>query len=922
MFCSIFMLSLWWFHYHTSTKGVPRWLIQAVTKPLGDSGYRINVHHATFSFTEGLFIQGLDYSGVQSGIELKAPILYVDFYPLELFKGVSCPVSIVVREAEAKLPILPELEEEGRNDCLYITDLNAEIRGKRGEFEIKTVSANIDKISVQMQGTVNNLLHIILENITSEYWEQNKSGEEWRNRRYPYGFMQMFPIEVRKKFMLSYRSLEEMEMDEKIKCNVNFHIDVNDFKLCEIFSEVNLPEFRYKKFQVHGIREQISLKDGIFKLKEVTIDLGNGASLTAEGTYHEEGSIFSGNLSGDCNVSDLLVFIETEFSDGILKNIVFDNQMLSLDGTLEHFSMVNNKYKGRMYIDLPQIIINGVSLKNLRLNIVADEKKLNGEIERADIENGNIVGTFSLNDAGEFICELKGRANLQSFQAAFPDEVKKFIDKDVSFNRPEEPIEFSGKLRTDTRRKNQYTGQAYIKYPHISLNGIEIKDIETELEFSPERLLFSNISAKGKENATFTGSMQFDLQKQQITAKIIASGIPQNLARSFDTIWQTDSLSPLAKDISSQDSKGIAEADMDLFASYGQKPFYHISGNVVMRNLTYMGLPFQYGAARFITDSNDVLIIPDLILKAKEGSMQLESIYYLKEKNTGDEVLYFNLQSSLKGNTLLKIFADGYAPALVDFPFPLGVQAKGVINYTNQKNTSIRADVQNGSCTFFGAKITDIDTTLHLKNEEIFFNNAEMTFCEGNCKLDFKYNLNTGKGSFKQKLEGADLQLTVQEFNTKELLPPGTGNAQIDFQSRGTFEYKEDKPVLFYGKGQLQLNGANLWTIPVLDGVMKTINSMWGAVQKGAGISSVSCDILFKGEKAVIENFKTDGNIVSLTADGDIHLTTGDYKINMKAKYLKSVLPFDLFSWVLTPVSQITGKEYKGKFNVPENKKK
>ena len=302
--------------------------------------------------------------------------------------------------------------------------------------------------------------------------------------------------------------------------------------------------------------------------------------------------------------------------------------------------------------------------------------------------------------------------------------------------------------------------------------------------------------------------------------------------------------------------------------------------------------------------------------------MQLESIYFLKEKKTGEETLHFNLRSTLKGNSLLKIFADGYDPEFIDFPFPVEVQAKGMINYTDQKKTSIRADVQNGSCTFFGAKITDIDTTVYLKNEEIFFKDADMTFCKGACKADFKYNLNTSKGSFKQKLEGADLRMTVREFESDDRLPGGIGDARIDFSSQGTFEYKDNDTILVHGNGKLLLHGENLWTIPILDGVMKKVNSVWGVIQKGAGISNVSCDIAFKGKKAVIENFTTDGNIISLTADGDIDLNTGDYKIEFKAKYLKSVLPFDLFSWFLTPISQMTGKVSEGTLRRPVKKKK
>ena len=128
-----------------------------------------------------------------------------------------------------------------------------------------------------------------------------------------------------------------------------------------------------------------------------------------------------------------------------------------------------------------------------------------------------------------------------------------------------------------------------------------------------------------------------------------------------------------------------------------------------------------------------------------------ESIYYEKDSNN-EETLHFNLKSNIKGNDLLTIFCEDYDPVLVDFPFPINVTAKGVINYTNQKKTTIQSNVQNGSCTFAGAKLVNIDAVLYMKNEEISFKNAEMNFCKGVCKADFNYNFETFAENIRVKV--------------------------------------------------------------------------------------------------------------------------------------------------------------------------
>ena len=46
-----------------------------------------------------------------------------------------------------------------------------------------------------------------------------------------------------------------------------------------------------------------------------------------------------------------------------------------------------------------------------------------------------------------------------------------------------------------------------------------------------------------------SGNVEFDLNRKHIKAETVASGVPGRLAKTFDTISQTDSLTELAADI-------------------------------------------------------------------------------------------------------------------------------------------------------------------------------------------------------------------------------------------------------------------------------------------------------------------------------------------------------------------------------------
>ena len=918
-FCTLLILTLWIFNFHCAVKGVPQWLLKSITTPLKEMGYHLKAKQVFFSFTEGLNVKDLNYFSEYSGIKLAIPEFSVDLYPSEIFKGVCIPIQLQIENGTARLPMLPETGAEGKMDCLDIQKLNARIKGKTGLLKVEKASAEIGNIHVDMEGSINNFLHIIVENVFKDFWERNKAGKKWKNKKYPYGIMQVFPIEIREKFVQAYHRFQELKMKGNPECSARFYVDLNDFKSCNIEADVRLPEFRFQNMRFLEIKEHISLSNGVLELKEVNLDLGNHSSLTASGTYYDEGEIFSGNINGKCHISDLIHLVGKGLSDEIQKHVTFEDQLISFNGQLEHFSVSGNRYKGNIDLTLPRITVDGVVMQNVKLLVHADEKQLRGEIKQAELTGGSISGSFTINNTGSILCQLRGKALLSAFQETFPDEINTFYRKQISCNNEKEaPVSFDGTFRSDSRKLKRYSGTVSILYPHICLNNEKIQNIIADMEFSPDMINISRITATVGDDSRVSGSIKVNLLNNQIAAKMVASGIPGHLAKTFDLILGTDSLTSLAKDISSPDKKGIAETDLELFAKYGQKMFYQISGNVVMRNPTYCGIPFQYGAARFITDSSNRLVIPDLILKSKEGSMQLQSIYDTDYDKI--DILHFNLKSNIKGNDLLTIFCEGYDPVLVDFPYPINVSANGVIDYIDQKKTVIRASVQNGTCTFAGAKVSNIDAVLNVKDEELFFKDAAMAFSKGVCKADFKYHFGTGKGSFRQTLEGADLLEVVRQFEATKFVPSGTGNGKLDFQSRGTFESKNESDVAIYGTGKLDLNGDDLWNIPLMKDFLKYISNAWSMLGSGAGITRISCDILFKGEKAVIDKVKANGSFVSMNADGEFFWNTGEYNVNVYAELLKSALPFEIASQILKPVSWMLKKNFKGKYAVPSGK--
>ena len=201
----------------------------------------------------------------------------------------------------------------------------------------------------------------MIEEIFSEYWEEDKSGKKWKKREYPYGIMQIFPLEVRKKFILTCRNYERLMLPENPECDISFYLDLNDFKQCTVNATILMPEFQYEGITVRRIREEISLKDGIVSLNEAAIDIGDRSALTVTGIYDDNGSVFKGKIKGNCNISELLKLTGNSLPPELEKYIVFRNDTVLFEGNLDHFSVSGNQFDTTLKLTLPEIVVDGVT---------------------------------------------------------------------------------------------------------------------------------------------------------------------------------------------------------------------------------------------------------------------------------------------------------------------------------------------------------------------------------------------------------------------------------------------------------------------------------------------------------------------------------------------------------------------------------
>ena len=123
------------------------------------------------------------------------------------------------------------------------------------------------------------------------------------------------------------------------------------------------------------------------------------------------------------------------------------------------------------------------------------------------------------------------------------------------------------------------------------------------------------------------------------------------------------------------------------------------------------------------------------------------------------------------------------------------------------------------------------------------------------------------------------------------------------------------------GSGDLLVKGDDLWNIPLFESMRKMVSEAWPMIGKGIGITQVSCKLVYKDDRALIRNFKSNGSFVSMDTFGEYSWESGEYDLTVRAELLKDALPFEIASTILKPISWILSKNYKGKYIPPENQK-
>ena len=906
--------------YRWETHGIPEAAVRMIQREFSAYGLRFEAGSVRAGICGGIVLRDLKVEGGTRFPSLSAAELRIDVSPSKFFRGIYLPVTFEMEHGTVSFPLFPEYGEEAVCDNLVISGVNASVAGVPGMLRVRKAEGSLNGILFSMTGSIDNLLHYSglrgMESVRGWFATEKMAAERETVAVQYCDFLERIPLELRRKTLYALQRMNDKQFVLPPVCRLDFHIDVTDFEKCLASASLRIPAFAYGNLRIESIEEKMTLKNGILSLENVRVMLPDGSRVEAKGAYDGSGHVAHGSVKGRCRLEDLVLFLDDSLQDGVAEHVQLAGETITFDGVLDNFNLSGGMLSGSLNFFLPHIVIAGVELSNASATVRADGDVLSGTLHSAGLKGGGSLSGDFLVKNGRFSCNLKGRALPEGLRHFLSGEVADFLYSNLRFRDEKALIAFSGSLESAVKDIRGGSGRIRIRIPVVRVKGVPVTTMSAVLEFSPEEIRVSDMEAALADGARLTGDLFCLPSEHTLSASLVCSGSPHSIIAALGEEHR-NFVKSLTCNIGWPSAGNYVEAAAELHVDYGSSPFYYMTGSIVARDFSYQKIPFRYGAARFIIDAENNLILPDAVLETKDGRMSVSATYVPADRSVPFHApagqLNFSLVSTMAGNDMIRSLYPQWKSEFIDFPEPIKVESSGVIDYEIPARTRFKAVISNGACLWHKMSIRDIDAILRYSADSLSFRNASANFSGGRLLMDYLYNFKTEQGTIAARLSGADMQSVLENFSRKKTSPEyRNGRLSAEFQAEMSYNEKEE--LLLNGDGRLELAGDNLWTVPLLGSFLRIIGQAWSLDSFGS-ITKVSCDYKLIGDRLVFDRLKSDGGFVSLDAFGYYRWTDNHFDIKVRAELLKNALPFDVMSRLLTPVSWILDKRLKGDFN-------
>ena len=908
--------------------GVPAGVMKNLSECLRSRGLHFRAASCKAGFLKGIVFEDIEISGPNS---YEYPALHADKLrfstaPWRIFNGTLLPARIQVAGGRLELPLLPESGREGETDRITVTGLNADVGGDPGMIVIHRAKGKVRDFEFTVSGTVDNLLHLagarVSELLHDRLMEKGSSAAAVSGFRRPDGWYRQalggIPLSLRKSVIRLLDKFSERSFDGVPSIHAFLSLDARDFNRTNAEALVFFPDFQYGRLRIGAIREKLVLKNGMLFFQDLRLELGNGEYLLAQGHYDSGRNSVSGMFSGSCSPDKMLLFVSESVRETMAGKLDLSGaKRISFNGALHHFSLSSGACSGTAELRIPSMTFNGIKLKNVTAATEIGDDLISGRIVSSDPGGNEIESLFTIS-GNTFKAAVEGKTPPAALHRFLSRSAADFIYGNVKFRNPSDRLHFAGEVAAPDWKRSGFEGKIRLSLPPVICHGVALASAAADLNFTANTLSVTGIEARIEDSLSISGRMKCLLDEKFISASLVCRGSPGKTIRMLEPRMRAF-IESLTSGIQWPAKGNLVETTADLQIHYGPNPAYCITGSLVMTDFKYRGIHFNYGATRFLIDSDRLLILPGALLQTDDGQA-LVSVSYKSAPQRSNApgallrqggILSFSFDSTMAGNDIMRCLYPEWRSEFIDFPDRMKVAASGIIDYSNEMNTRFSAGISNGTCFWKGIRITDVDSAVKYERNKLFIRNAAASVCNGRIGMDYEFDFNTRTGKIDAKLKSAhlpdilgELHIDVPDAVRMDALVTAGMNAELYYNAAGLLQMN--------GGADLQVKGRDLWSVPVLGDLLKILGKAWNTGNFGS-ITEVDGTFRLQGDELFTDTLKSDGGIVALNADGSYYWNTNEFDFRVRAELLKGTLPFGTLSTVLSPISWILERRIHGK---------
>ncbi len=1020
--------------------GVPQIFLDRISRALAPScGIHFHAEEMKAGFFGGIRLENIRVEGENtfSYPVLAAEQLQIRFLPGKLTQKTLLPFRLLISNGRLDLPIFPESGREGAADILSLSHLHADISGEPGLLKVNRLEGRIFDFRFRGKGTFDNLLHAVGargggiiqkalsggssspenrdnaqqnsaeddssflagdkkspgENAFPEpaiaATEDGKKGKEEEETillhcgRNPVPLilrpLTRIPLKIRRQLIFFLDRLKHEPFDLPPSADIDFSIDLNHFMKNRLEARLRLPAFQYVHLRIGALDEQLTLENGQVRFDRLHLDLGEDEQVSGSGVYDPAGNTLSATVSGICSPEKLLLFTDAGTRESITERMDFGKDLkIAFSGSIEHLSLRDGEQRGELELQIPELTIKSLKMKNLKTLLKIQSGRFSGEILSVSLPGkDHLEGTYAFY-GDHFECSVSGRGSPERLGLFLPPRAEALLRKHTAFPSPDPEIAFEGSLRCDDWDDSAFSGVMNLLLPEMLFcRGMKVKRSALRLDFSPRFLKAEELRAELSSGVRVSGEVSCFLKDNALTASLISNGSPAEAIRMLDP-EHSSFLESLTKDIEWPAGKNLIELHTDLFLTLDPVPVYSLSGSIVMTNFRYRGIPFRYGATRFLIDSDKIMILPGASLETENGRAVISVCYDASGKTTSSAreeaataaaetasspagmekgngrtaaetaptgILDFSLRSSLSGNDILRCLYPEWKSSVLDFPESIHVYSRGTIDYRHPENSSFRAGIENSGFLWNGIRVNDMDVNLDYGKQRLSFTRGNAEVADGQISMDYLFDFGKNQGHIAAELSDCDLQSALEELGCKKRIPSSVisspsatetasasaeeeepekddGREETEKQRRGslsgrlnaTLSTGYNRKLELSGQGEMRITGDDLWSIPLFGEALKYLGSVW-AMDNFGSITDIHCLFSLEKDKLVTRQLSSNGGIIALTAEGEYNFQINEFDLRFRAEPLKSMLPFETFPRLFYPLSRFFERRLTGKFS-------